>query len=212
MSWLVVGSIAVGVVGAAASADAQKSAGNKAADAQERAAQLGVDENRRQFDQLQELLAPYAEGGEEALGYMRALSGAAGPEQEAEALRGVRESAEYRGMVEESENALLQNASATGGLRGGNIQQALASNRQQLLDGLTTQRFNRLGTLASAGQNAAAMTGNAGMQTAGAVSDLYGQQGAARAGQALAHGEANQQMINSATQAYGMWANSRGKF
>jgi hypothetical protein len=80
----------------------------------------------------------------------------------------------------------LQNAAATGGLRGGNVQGALAQFRPQVLSSLIEQQYNRLGGLATAGQNAAVGVGNAGMQTGQNVSNLLAEQGSARAGGTLA--------------------------
>lgn len=96
----------------------------------------------------------------------------------------------YKGMYQQGEDAILQNASATGGLRGGNTESLLAQYRPQLLNHLIQQRFNNLGSITSMGQNAAAGVGNAGMSTGNNISNLYGQQGAANAGAALAGGQA----------------------
>lgn len=93
-------------------------------------------------------------------------------------------------MTAQGENAILQNASATGGLRGGNVQGALAQFRPQLLSSLIQRQFQNLGGLTSIGQNAAAGTGSAGLQTGTNISNLFQQQGAAEAGGALANGRA----------------------
>lgn len=100
-------------------------------------------------------------------------------------------------------NAILQNASATGGLRGGNTQAALAQFRPQLLNQLINQRYQNLAGMTSLGQNAAAGTGNAGMQSASNISNLYQQSGAAQAGAALASGQASANMWNSVGSAIG---------
>jgi hypothetical protein len=83
----------------------------------------------------------------------------------------------------------LQQAAATGGLRGGNIQAALAQFRPQVLSGLIEQQYGRLGGLTQLGQASAAGVGSAGMQTGTNVSNLIQQQGAAQAGGALAQGQ-----------------------
>jgi hypothetical protein len=93
-------------------------------------------------------------------------------------------------LTRQGEEAILQQASATGGLRGGNTQGALAQFRPQVLSSLINQQYGRLGGLTSMGQNAAVGVGNAGMQTGQNISGLYGQQGAAAAGSALAQGQA----------------------
>jgi hypothetical protein len=165
------------------------SAAKKAAGTQAESAQLGIDEQRRQFDLTQKLLGPYAQAGEGALSAQQALIGLAGPEAQAEAIRNIEMSPQFTSMVAQGENAMLQNASATGGLRGGNTQAALAQFRPNLLSGLIQQQYQNLGGLTTTGANAAAGVGSAGMQTGANVSNLLQQQGAATAGGQLAAGQ-----------------------
>jgi len=185
----------VGVAGVA-TAGATIYAGSKAASAaksaantQAQSAQAGIDEQRRQFDLTQKLLGPYAQAGEGALSAQQALIGLAGPEAQAAAIRNIEMSPQFTSMVAQGENAMLQNASATGGLRGGNTQAALAQFRPNLLSGLIQQQYQNLGGLTTTGANAAAGVGSAGMQTGANVSNLLQQQGAATAGGQLAAGQ-----------------------
>jgi len=185
----------VGVAGVA-TAGATIYAGSKAASAaksaagtQAASAQQGIEEQRRQFDLTQKLLGPYAQAGEGALSAQQALIGLAGPEAQAAAIRNIEMSPQFTSMVAQGENALLQNASATGGLRGGNTQAALAQFRPNLLSGLIQQQYQNLGGLTTTGANAAAGVGSAGMQTGANVSNLLQQQGAATAGGQLAAGQ-----------------------
>lgn len=165
------------------------SAAKKAAGTQAESAQAGIEEQRRQFDLTQKLLGPYAQAGEGALSAQQALIGLAGPEAQAKAIREIEMSPQFTSMVAQGENALLQNASATGGLRGGNTQAALAQFRPNLLSGLIQQQYQNLGGLTTTGANAAAGVGSAGMQTGANVSNLLQQQGAATAGGQLAAGQ-----------------------
>jgi len=107
------------------------------------------------------------------------------PEGQQQAINAIQSGPQFQAMTQQGENAILQNASATGGLRGGNVQGALAQFRPQLLNQLIDQQFSRLGGLTSLGQNAAAGVGNAGMATGNSITNLLAQQGAARAGGAL---------------------------
>lgn len=185
----------VGVAGVA-TAGATIYAGSKAASAaksaagtQAASAQAGIEEQRRQFDLTQKLLGPYAQAGEGALSAQQALIGLAGPEAQAEAIRNIEMSPQFTSMVAQGENALLQKASATGGLRGGNTQAALAQFRPNLLSGLIQQQYENLGGLTKVGLGAASGTGDAGMQTGVNVGNLLQQQGAATAGGQLAAGQ-----------------------
>jgi len=99
-------------------------------------------------------------------------------------------------MVRQGENALLQNASATGGLRGGNVQSALAQYRPQILSDLINQQYGRLGGLSQMGQAAAGGQAVAGQSMASNVGNLFGQQGAALAGGQLAQGQTVQNAMS----------------
>jgi hypothetical protein len=197
MTW---GMVAVGagtLVGGYMSSEATKDAADQAAGVQGEASRLQMEEARRQFDQVQELLKPYAQAGQSALTAQQGLLGLSGPDAQQQAIAAIAAGPEMAAMQQQGENAILQNASATGGLRGGNLQGALAQFRPQLLNQLIQQRYQQLGGITAVGQNAAAGTGNAAMTSSGQVINALGEQGAAQAGAALAGGQANSQMWNS---------------
>jgi len=168
----------------------QSQAAGDAAAIQGQAAQGGIDEQRRQFDAVQKLLQPYTQAGTGALAQQQALLGMGTPEAQQQAINALQSGPQFQALQQQGENAILQNASATGGLRGGNVQGALAQFRPALLSGLIDQQYSRLGGLASLGQNAAAGVGNAGMSTGANVANLLGRQGAAAAGGEIAQGKA----------------------
>lgn len=210
MSWGAVAGAAVGVVGGLISQDSQRSAGNKARDAQERAAQLQVDEWKRQFDLIQKTMAPFVTGGQSAFTAMGNLTGLNGPATQQAAIQALQKSPQFGALAKQGENAILANAAATGGLRGGNVQAALGQFRPQLLSQLIDQQYARLGGMASLGQNSAAGVGNAGLQAAGGMSNAFGQMGAAGAGAALAGGAANASLVNGIGQGLGYFAGNGG--
>lgn len=178
MSWTDLISPALQAIGGAYTS---YQAGN-AADAQIAAGDRGIAENRRQFDTVMTLLSPYMGAGTEALGSYRALSGAAGAPAQQSAITALQGTPQFGSLVKQGEDAILQNASATGGLRGGNTQGALADRRTQILSGLIDQQLGRYGSLIQTGQNSAAGVGTAAMGTGQQVSNLMQQQGAATAG------------------------------
>jgi hypothetical protein len=177
------GLIAVG--GNLLSSSMQADAASEAAGAQSGAAQAGIDEQRRQFDEIQRLLAPYVQAGQPALAGMQNLIGLGGAEAQQQAIAGIEQSPLFQALTRQGEEAILQRASATGGLRGGNVQAALAQFRPQMLQQALEQQYSRLGGLTSLGQQSATRTGTAGMETGVNVGNLLQQQGAARAGGAL---------------------------
>ena len=168
----------------------QSNAAKKAAGQQAASAQQGIDEQRRQFDALQVLMKPYVGAGTTALGQQAALIGVSGPEAQQKAINALQQGPEFNALVQQGEQGILQSAAATGGLRGGNVQGALAQFRPQVLSSLIEQQYNRLGGLSTMGQNAAAGVGSAGMQTGTNIANLLAQQGAAQAGGTLAAGAA----------------------
>lgn len=203
MSWVAAAVAGSTLVGGYLSSKSQSKAANQAADAQTQSAQLGIEEQRRQFDQIQQLLSPFVNAGTGALGAQQDLLGTNGAGAQQAAIGGIQASPQYQALSQSGQDAILANASATGGLRGGNVQAALGQFQPQLLAQLIEQQYSRLGGLTSLGQNAAAGVGNAGMQTGNQITQLLGQQGAAQAGAALANGKAQSQFINSATGALG---------
>lgn len=211
MSWMATATIGSAIIGGVVQSKAAKTAAN----AQTASAEAGIAEQRRQFDAARELLQPYVDAGEPALAALSpyaeagtgalqgqlALAGLSGVDAQRNAISAIEQGGEYQALVGAGEEAILQNASATGGIRGGNVQGALAQFRPQVLSSLINQQYSRLGgltnmglttqqNLANIGQNAAAGVGTAGLQTGSNIANLYGQQGAASAGSALASGQA----------------------
>lgn len=185
--------VGAAVVGGVASNMAAK----KGAKAQKDAAEAGVEAENYRFDEMQKLLKPYTEAGNKSLIAQEDLSGLNGPEAQKAALAAIEDSPEFAAMTQQGEEAILQNASATGGLRGGNTQGALATFRPQLLSGLIDKQFNRLGGITQIGQASAAGVGSAGITTGANVAQLLQMQGQAEAGKAIAQGQAVGNVANS---------------
>lgn len=194
------------IVGGVMSSRAQKKAANAAANAQIDASEMGVEEQRRQFDALQQLMSPFVNAGYSSLTGQQDLMGLNGNQAQQNAINGIQNSAEFQTYLKQGENAIRQNASATGGLRGGNTQAALAQFSPQLLNQMINQKYSNLGGLTALGQNAAAGVGNAGMQTAGNIGNLLQQSGEAQARNYLAQGRANANMYGSIADAIGTFA------
>jgi hypothetical protein len=173
-----------------ASGAIQSNAASRASGAQVASAQQGLDEQRRQFDISTELLRPYVEAGSPALAGLQSLAGLGGADAQREAISAIEASPEFAALTQQGENALLQTASATGGLRGGNAQAALAQFRPQVLSSLIGQQYERLGGLTSIGQNAAARQGATGIAFGGQAAEQFSNMGAARAGKFIGQGQA----------------------
>lgn len=166
----------------------QADAAQQASQTQAASAQLGIDEQRRQFDALQQGLSPYTSAGIPALGAQQNLLGLNGNGAQQTAIDGIQNGAQFQSMLQQGNDNILSNASATGGLRGGNTQAALGQFAPALLSQLLQQQYANLGGLTSIGQSSAAGVGNAGMQTGSNIAQLLQQQGAATAGGQIAQG------------------------
>jgi hypothetical protein len=201
--------------------------------------QKSVEEQKKQYEEFQKLLAPYIQSGTQALtGFgayqaaglgavptleryaaagvpaleeQQAIAGLLGPERQRQAIAKIEQGAGYQAQAQAGEEAILQRASVTGGLRGGNIQAALGQYRPALLQSAIEQEYGRLGGLTAlggtvaqslatsgqgatefltrAGQAAAAGTAAGGERSATAIGNIYGAQG--QAGQLSATNIAN---------------------
>lgn len=203
---IVAGAIGASVVGGVLAGDAQEDAANAAAGAQRDASAAQIAESRRQFDEIRKLLEPYTKAGPQALTAQQNLIGLGGTAAQQQAIRALETSPQFTSLVKSGENAILQNASATGGLRGGNVQAALAQFRPNILSSLIEGQYAKLGGLTSIGQNAAAGVGNAGMASSSQINQALGNIGSAQAGAALASGQAQANMIGGISQGIGQLA------
>lgn len=190
----------------------QASAVGSAADTQAASAQSGIAAQERQMAEVRKLLEPFMKPGLSSIQEQQNILGLGGAGAQQAAYQGIEQSPAFQAMAQQGEAGILQNASATGGLRGGNVQGALSQFRPQLLNQFIGQQYDRLGGLTALGQQSAAGVGTAGMQTGANVANLLQQQGAAQAGGILGQANAQQQMFNAPFQALGLYSGLGGKF
>lgn len=157
-------------------------ASKSAAKAQLKATEAGIAETRRQFDTTRADLMPWQEAGQTALGGLMSLVGLGGDEAQQGSIDQLRGSPLFSSLNRQGEEAILQNASATGGLRGGNTQNSLANFRSDLLAKLIESQYAKLSGISGTGQQTGVQLGEFGQNSAGAIANLLGQGGAAKAG------------------------------
>lgn len=221
----------IGAVAGIGSALIGKSSGDKSAAAAKEAASTqaaaqgqAIEEQRRQFDEIQALLRPYVEAGKPdltqpyiqagpgALQAMQGLAGLRGAAEQQAAIDQIKQGAQYQELARQGEEAILQNAAATGGLRGGNVQAALSQFRPALLNQLIESQYGKLAGLTSLGstsaqnllgigQASAAGTATAGQQSATNIGNLLAGQGQAQAGGIVGAAQANAQGMGSISNA-----------
>ena len=146
---------------------------------------------------------PIVAGQKGSLQLQQDLIGLNGNAAQQAAYDQIQNSAGFKSQLQLGQNAMLQNAAATGGLRGGNTQAAMAQFAPALLNQAIASQYQNLAGMTALGQNAAAMQGNAGMNSASQISNLYQSQGANTAGYQLARGQNTQNMIGSIAGAFG---------
>lgn len=187
---------AAGIGGSLLAGGAAKSAANKAAEAQTQAAQIAADEQRRQFDLTRSDNAPWLAAGQQALGGQLGLLGLNGADAQQGAITALQGSPLYQSLDRIGTEGLLQNASATGGLRGGNTESSLYNNRSDLLAKIIQQQFANLGGISGTGNQTAGLLGQLGQNNAQAIGQLQVGAGNAQAGNYLAAGNANANTFN----------------
>lgn len=116
----------------------------------------------------------------------------------------------YQSLYRNGEQALLSNASATGGLRGGNMQGALYSLGADTLNAAIQQQLANLGGIAGMGQGAAGAVGNLGAGTANSISSLTQNTGATQGAAALARGAATGSIVSGIAGSLGTILNTGG--
>lgn len=194
-----IGSITGGILGTKQAAKGAQ----QAAQTQSTAAEKAIAEQRSARLNAQALEQPFIDAGGKSLAQQMSLLGLNGTADQQTAISALLSSPQYTSATQQGEEAILQNAAATGGLRGGNTQNSLARFRSDLLGSTINDQLARLNTVTSIGQNAAAGTGNNALASANSVSSLLNQQGAALAGGQLAKGNQVTSALNAGLQLAG---------
>ncbi len=92
-----------GVVGDITGSSSAASAGKRAGKIQAKAAQAGIEEQRRQFDALIQLMSPYVAAGAPALEQQMAMAGLRGPEAEQAAIEAIAASPQLEALARQGE-------------------------------------------------------------------------------------------------------------
>jgi hypothetical protein len=187
-------SFAAGLLGAGA----QKKASRKAEAAQLQYLQKAIDEESRQYDTSRADFAPYRDIGAGALGPLGDIIGTNGDAAQGGAIDKLKASPLYQSLFNTGLETNLQNAAATGGLRGGDEKRSLADFGFDTLMKVILQQISNLGGLAGIGQSATGSTATLGAEKASQLADLFGNQGQVRAGGLLTRGGITAGMWNSA--------------
>lgn len=141
------GGILGSVIGGSSNAKAVK----KASKAQQAGIQQAIDEQRREFDLTRQDYQPWTSAGTTALGQLGDLVGLNGTVKAQAAMDALRNSPQYQSLYRNGLEANLQNASATGGIRGGNEVRSLADFGADTFSQVLNDQLSRLGGIAGSG-------------------------------------------------------------
>ena len=131
--------IATAIIGSAVlGAGASIASGNKAAKAQQRAAQQAADVQRQQYEQTRADLAPYRDMGESAMQPYAGALGLMGPEGYQRALDGYTQSPFLARMVQDTTNAVDASRAARAGCSRARRRRKLATARASYISATST--------------------------------------------------------------------------
>lgn len=222
-----VATVAAGAIAAKGSADAAEAqqegvqAGQRISAVQSRLARKSIAKSStrgRKDIKRGTALAARALSPGSAQFQLEALSGASGPEAQAQAFQAFQDSPEQAFLREEGERGLLRNQAAIGGLGGGNVRRELQRQAIGLASQDFSNRFNRLGAvqdiqgqrqvnvanlLSGQGQQLANISTNRGVNIANIRTGQGTQQaglaqnlGQAQANESIARGQRNTDLLN----------------
>jgi hypothetical protein len=170
-----------GSIGGLIGAQKMKKASKKADKAAIAAMEKAIAEQNRQFDVTSGYYEPYRAAGETALGGYGDLLGIGGADKQQAAIDQLKGNPFYQSLYRTGEEAILQNASATGGLRGGNTQHSLADFGADTLMKAIEHQMAGLGGLAQMGMGSVQDLGKFGAANSSNVADLMTSQGLTKA-------------------------------
>lgn len=177
------------LIGGFISGNRATKAQKQAVEAKDRGNQNALNFAMQQANLARQDVQPYMQAGTQGLNAYQALLGMLGQPQQQDAINNILSGNEYQTYLQQGENALLQNASATGGLRGGNVQGALMELRPSILNKLMQDRLNAYQQLIQMGQNSAVGAGNVATGLGQIGANIYQQGGQQQAQGRLAVGQ-----------------------
>lgn len=184
-------------IGSLFGSGAQKKGINKASDAQMQYLNKAIDTENAQYQQSRSDFMPYMDFGKGALGPLGDLLGMNGSDAAGKAIAALKSSPLFTSLFNTGQEATLQNASATGGIRGGNTEGALYDLGSNTLAQVIQQQISNLFGATGVGEGATGSTAQLGAHNADMVSKLFGDQGDTLASKYLAKAGINAKNWNN---------------
>ena len=187
-------------IGGLLGASSQKKASRQAEADQIAYLNKALGNQQAQFAQTRQDNMPWITEGGKAIGAQGDLTGLNGNDAQQTAITGVQSSPYYESLYRNGLEANLQNAAATGGIRGGNEQRGLADFGKDTLAQSIQQQLANLGGISGQGAQTAIALGQIGQNNSNAQSGLYDSQGQVRASGLMYRGGLTAGMWNQAGQ------------
>jgi len=195
MTWVAVAVVGGSIIGGLIN----KSASDRASDAQSEAARRANETQLAMYNQNRADTEPWRKAGGGAVGQMSMLTGPGGEFNRSFSMADYQQDPGYAFRLSEGQKALERSASARGNLLGGAGLRAIdrygqdyASNEYQNAynrwQQQRTQQFNQLASLAGLGQTSTGQLGQAGSNTANQIGGNMMNLGAGESARALAQG------------------------
>jgi hypothetical protein len=159
-------SVISGIIGGGS----QKKASQKAMTAQVAAQNRAIDIQQQQYETTRADYMPYTKAGNGAITGYGDLLGTNGGDAHAAAVMKLQDDPFFKQNLADANENLLQTASATGGVRGGNTAGAVGELSPQLLQQYYQQALSGYGNLAQLGLGATGSVTSAGLSNANAAS------------------------------------------
>lgn len=188
--------LAIGAAGSILGGITGGKGAKKAAQEQAKAQQAALAEQQRQFNTTQANFAPYQQAGTQALGGVQDLLGLGGNGAQQAAIDALKASPGFSALFNQGQDTILQNGAATGGLRGGNMQNSLANFGANTLATTIQQQLANLGGLVQTGAGVTGQLGGLSQNYAGQQAQTQGMLGNANATAAASPYAALQGVIN----------------
>jgi len=150
------------VIGGIFGGKAQKKGIDKATAAQIDYANRSLAQSQQQYETTRNDYMPYTQAGTQAIGAYGNLLGANGADAQGAAVAGLKADPFFQQNLQDANTNLLQTASATGGVRGGNAAGAIGQLSPALLQSYYQNALSGYGNLAQLGLGATGSVASAG--------------------------------------------------
>lgn len=170
---------------------ATKNATNTAVGQVNQGYQSGINAGNAQQAQTAANLNPWLLAGQSAIGQQGNLVGLNGNAQQQASIDALKASPLYQSLFNNGQNTILANASATGGIRGGNTQRSLYGLGNDTLAQVIQAQLGNLGGISTLGAQTGSDIGRFGAANTASIQSLLGSIGANNAAGTLTNAGTN---------------------